>query len=116
MWNKIHSYNAVNVIRVPRPLDVSRLGGIIKKQLEECGLTGLVLDRKQKRFYYHGGPANIGIKVIKKQTDVQTALNNEIELQLNTPFTEKAFLDLLQRSIREIEGFCNCLVGNVTLN
>ncbi len=90
LWNEIHPYNAVHVVRVPQPLNVMRLKDIIDKQIESHGLTGLVMDRGEKTFHYHGGPANIGIRVIEKQGDVFTALCNEIQEQLNMPFAVDA--------------------------
>ncbi len=86
LWNRIHPYNAVHVIRMLQPLDLPRLESIIQKQLEMYHLTGLALDKKQKRFSYQGGAAAINVKIIEEPNDVSAALDNEIAIQLNTSF------------------------------
>src|SRR5512136_2886551 len=56
-WNRVHPYNAVHAVRIPRPLDPSRLIETINGELESLGLTGLVIDRRRYTFEYGGGPA-----------------------------------------------------------
>ena len=46
-WNDIHPYNAVHVVKVPRPLDRDYLISVIGSQLENHGLTGLILNREK---------------------------------------------------------------------
>jgi len=86
LWNRIHPYNAVHVIRIPQPLDLPRLKNIIQKQLEIYHLTGLALDKKQKRFSYKGGAVAVNVKIIEEQNKISAALDNEIAIQLNTSF------------------------------
>jgi hypothetical protein len=85
-WDEVHPYNAVHVTRVPQPLDMHRLTSIIQQQLEMYHLTGFVLDRKRKRFFYRGGTDEIDIKLIEQKEGISHALDNEIELQINTSF------------------------------
>ncbi len=89
LWNKMHPYNAVHVVRIPQPLEISRLTNMIHRQLRNYGLTGLVFDKKQKRFEYDGGSIHIGVKVIKEQEHPLFSLCKEIQDQLNTPFLIK---------------------------
>ena len=86
LWNEIHPYNAVNLVRIPQPLNLARLEDIIKRHLERYSLMGLVICRKKKRFHYHGGSTNIEIKVIEGQENALAALYSEIQKQLNMPF------------------------------
>ena len=92
LWDEIHPYNAVHVIRIPLPFDLPRLTSIIQKQLEMYHLTGFTLDRTQKRFSYRGGPAAIDIKIIEQKDETALALNNEVELQINTSFPTEGFI------------------------
>lgn len=89
IWNGIHPYNAVHVVRVPYLLDMERLVNIIKRYLEMNSLTGLVIDHKRNRFQYNGGPADIEINVIDSQNNPITLLSEEIEEQLNRPFPDR---------------------------
>jgi hypothetical protein len=63
-WNDLHAYNAVHVVRVPEPLHIGRLSSVIRGTFERKGLTGLVLNRREGTFEYHGGPAELEIKVL----------------------------------------------------
>ncbi|MBI5676866.1 MAG: hypothetical protein HZC48_13785 [Nitrospirae bacterium] len=86
MWDDMHPYNAIHVVRIPQPLDPAKLKDSIDKHLKSKGLTGLVIDRKKKRYNFKGGAADIHIKVIEGGNDVISALRSEIQEQLNTPF------------------------------
>jgi len=92
LWDEIHPYNAVHVIRIPQSLDLPRLTGIIQKRLEMYHLTGFVLDRKRKRFFYRGGAADVDIKIVEQRKEISAALDNEIELQINTSFPKEGVI------------------------
>ena len=86
LWDELHPYNAVHVVRVPEPLDLKRLEVTVKRCLEMKGLTGLEVDRARKRYQYRGGPADVRIKVIDEPVDIMSSLIHEIRRQLNLRF------------------------------
>lgn len=88
IWNDLHPYNAVHIVRVPYLLDMERLVSIIKGYLEINSLTDLVIDRKRNRFQYNGGPADVEINVINSHNNPISILSKEIEEQLNRPFPD----------------------------
>jgi NRPS condensation-like uncharacterized protein len=92
LWDEMHPYNAVHVVRIPQPLDLPRIRSIIQQQLELYHLTGFALDRTQKRFSYLGGTADIDIKIVEQKKETSTALDNEIELQINTSFPTEGLI------------------------
>lgn len=92
VWNKMHPYNAVHIVRIPRLLDKTRLEDIINSYLESKGVTGLKLDPEKKKYHYFGGPANIQINIINLQGDLIQTLNEEVRKQLNMPFNEESGL------------------------
>lgn len=89
-WDEMHPYNAVHVVRLPQPLQQQRLVCIAKATLEGYGLTNLSVNRTENIFNYRGGAVDIEIKVLSASNSVLSDLHNEIELQLNTPFTGKS--------------------------
>jgi hypothetical protein len=86
MWDAMHPYNAIHVVRIPQPLDSVKLKGSVDKHLESKGLTGLVIDSRKKRYNFKGGASDILIKVIDGEKDALSAMRSEIQEQLNTPF------------------------------
>lgn len=86
LWDEIHPYNAVHVVRVPEPLEPGRLEDTVERCLEMKGLTGLEVDRRRKRYRFKGGPADVRIRVIDEPVDNIQALTNEIRKQLNLRF------------------------------
>jgi len=86
MWDAMHPYNAIHVVRIPLPLDIARLKDSVDKHLESKGLSGLVIDRKKKNYNFKGGASDIHIKVIDGGNDSLSALCSEIQEQLNAPF------------------------------
>ena len=58
----------------------------IGRVLEAHGLTGLVLDRRRRRFEYEGGPAEVVLEVLPGEADPLGVVCREIERQLNLPF------------------------------
>lgn len=86
MWDDMHPYNAIHVVRIPQPLDSAKLKDSVDKHLESKGLTGLIIDREKKRYNFKGGASDIHITVIDGGNDVLSALRSEIQAQLNTPF------------------------------
>jgi len=87
-WNEVYPYNAVHVVRIPKPLEVNRVSQVVNSLLETCGLTHLGIDRSKGTFHYHGGPVAHPIKVIEGKGDLGLALSSEIEGQLNAPFAD----------------------------
>jgi hypothetical protein len=85
-WNDLHPYNAVHVIRIPQPLDPERLRAVIDRGLETRGLTSLSLDRDQGTYCYHGGPSRCPLEHLAVGGVSWSALEAEIERQLNTGF------------------------------
>jgi hypothetical protein len=87
-WNDLHPYNAVHVVRIPGALDVERLKNVITTTLEGKGLTGLTLNRRLGSYQYHGGSSSAEIKVTTVDAASYPCFAEEIEHQLNTPFTQ----------------------------
>jgi len=85
-WRELHPYNAVHVVTVGSALEPSRLRTRIESRLETARLTGLVLDRRRRRFDYRGGPAAIELTVLAGGDDPLHVAEREIERQLNLPF------------------------------
>lgn len=85
-WRDMHPYNAVHVVLVPRPLREVPVAERIARVLEAHGLTGLVLDRRHRRFDYEGGPAEVVLEVLAGGADPVGVVCREIERQLNLPF------------------------------
>ena len=85
-WNEMHPYSAVHVVRIPEPLDLSRLNQLIDRDLEELGLTGLVIDKRRGTFEYRGGPLHNKLKVL--EGDPCSVLQREVEEQLNASFLD----------------------------
>ena len=90
-WNETHPYNAVHVALVPARLEPARLEALANELIGLTGLTGLVLDRRRRRFFCKGGPARIGLRVLAGGHPA-AALQAEIQSQINSPFhTDEAF-------------------------
>ncbi len=85
-WSDLHPYLGVHVVRIRRPFAEIQLAPEIARCLEAAGLTGLVLDPKQRRFRYEGGCAEVMLTVLAGVQDPVGALHAEIERQLNIPF------------------------------
>jgi hypothetical protein len=86
-WRELHPYCASHVIAIAAPLEETRLRGAIAGVLEACGLTGLHLDAKRRRFEFEGGPAAVALQLLEQSSasplDVAAA---QIEATINTPF------------------------------
>ena len=85
-WNEMHPYSAVHIVRIPEPLDLTRLTQLIDRELEELGLTGLVIDKRRGTFEYRGGSLLNPLKVL--EGDSHSVLQREIEQQLNAGFLD----------------------------
>ncbi|HEX8013443.1 MAG TPA: hypothetical protein VF814_21360 [Casimicrobiaceae bacterium] len=85
-WRELHPYVAVHMVSVDSPLDRARLEAQIERRLEAAGLTGLVLDRRRRRFEFRGGPAAIELTLLSGGADPHAVACAEIERQLNWPF------------------------------
>ncbi len=93
LWDEIHPYNAVHVVRVSEPLELKRLEDTVNRSLEIKGLTGFEVDRRRKRCRFKGGPADVMIRVIDEPVDNIQTLTNEIRKQLNLRFEGSTRLD-----------------------
>ena len=86
-WRELHPYNAVHAVALGRNRDPGAVQAAIRQELEHCGLTGLVLDRRRRRFQYGGGPAHVELPVLRGPAWMPL-LEREIERQLNAPFDD----------------------------
>lgn len=86
LWNEIHPYNAVHVVRIRGVLEVARLRACIAATLEKRGLSQLVLDCEHFTFRYESGPAKGEIQTVPGNEGTRRALVAEMERQLNLRF------------------------------
>ena len=89
LWDDMHPYNAVHVVRVPGVCDAERLRRTLARVLEERGLTGLRMDAKGREFEFHGGPAVIELAMIPSGGETAAALRAEMERQINVRFDRR---------------------------
>jgi hypothetical protein len=99
-WRDMHPYNAVHVVLVPRPFGEIPVAERIGRVLEAHGLTGLVLDRRRRRFEYEGGPAEVTLEILPGGVDPLGVVCREIERQLNQPFPALATRETRSASSR----------------
>ncbi|RJQ44502.1 MAG: hypothetical protein C4538_10120 [Nitrospiraceae bacterium] len=85
LWNEMHPYNAVHVVRISRPLNTEKLKAVIDHILERHGLVNLVIDPARKRYDYRGGSSGIEIE-LAPGNEHGGGLESEIQKQLNLPF------------------------------
>ena len=86
LWDDMHPYNAVHVIRVPAACDAERLRRTLSRGLEERGLTGLSIAANGRSFEFRGGSALVELAVISDGGDPHAALRAEMERQVNLRF------------------------------
>lgn len=86
LWDDMHPYNAVHVVKVPSVCEPERLKRTLESILEERGITGLWIDAHGRDFEYRGGPASVELKVVAAGADTAASLRTEIETQINTRF------------------------------
>ncbi|MEE9452328.1 MAG: hypothetical protein V3V61_06190 [Gammaproteobacteria bacterium] len=87
LWDHIHAYNAVHIVKVPNIFDIDKLKKITSGYFQVNNLGALSLSQNKKQLYHKAHP-NIEIKVLKNNTDETTTLHQEIQKQLNTPFDQ----------------------------
>ena len=105
LWDEMHAYNAVHVVRVPAAFDAERLRGGLSRVLEDRGLTGLHLDAKGRAFEFCGGAAVIDLAVCDGRDDPREALRAEMERQINVRFDHRAaFTPFRFFAVRDGEG------------
>ena len=85
-WNELHPYNAVHVVRIPRPLDVLHLQDVIKDTLRGLGLSQLTINARQGSYHYHEQSIDCPVQTIRGPESSRIRLQTEIERQLNTGF------------------------------
>ena len=86
LWNRLHPYNAVHVVRVAGSLDLPRLESVVNDRLETLGVTGLEMDLSQRRANFCGGPADIRVELLETGGNARAAVQAEMGRQINTPF------------------------------
>ena len=86
LWDDMHPYNAVHVVRVPAACDEARLRQTLARVLEDRGLTGLRMDAKGRQFEFLGGTARIDLATIPGGEDPFATLRAEMERQINLRF------------------------------
>lgn len=92
-WRDLHPYCASHVIAIAAPLDESRLRTTIAGVLEACGLTGLELDRRRRRYRYRGGTASVTLEIVDGGAEPFDAAAAMIERTINLPFPRSGPFD-----------------------
>lgn len=92
-WRALHPYCASHVIAVDAPLDAARLRSTIAGVLEDCGLTGLELEAKRRRFRYRGGPASVALELVDGADAPYDAAARVVERTINVAFPADGPLD-----------------------
>jgi hypothetical protein len=86
-WRELHPYNAVHVVAVEASLDATALTGAIAAELEQRGLTGLVLDARRRRYEWRGGAARVALRRVPASA-LLDGIAQAIERELNEPFAD----------------------------
>ncbi len=106
LWNQLHPYNAVHVLKLGGRLDAAWLESTINELLERYGLTDLVVDRRRKRFRYCGGAAGIRVRIVSAGPETQETIREQIQVELNTPFpVGQVFTPFRFFAVEAREGF-----------
>jgi hypothetical protein len=92
-WRELYPYCASHVVAIDAPFDVDRTRSTIAAVLEACGLTGLEIDARRRRFEWRGGPANVSLDVVEGGGDAFDAAARAIERTINAPFPASGRLD-----------------------
>ena len=85
-WRELHPYCASHVVAVDAPLDESRLRSTIASVLQECGLTGLILDADRRQFTWQDGSPTVDLHVLDGGAAPFERAAKEIETSINVPF------------------------------
>jgi len=108
-WRTLHPYCASHVIAVDAPFDEARLREAIAGVLDDCGLAGLELDARRKRFAWRGGPASVSLETLDGGDAPFDAAARVIERTINQPFPAEGRFDPFRFfAVRSGAGF---LVG-----
>lgn len=86
-WRELHPYNAVHAVALTPAADTAHVERAIAAELEHCGLTGLTLDRRRRRFEWRGGRASVRLEVTRG-AHALPLLERAIERELNAPFAD----------------------------
>jgi hypothetical protein len=92
-WRALHPYCASHVIAVAAPLDEARLRAAIAGVLEECGITGLALDARRRRYEWRGGPASVALEIVDGGDAPFDAAARIIERTINVAFPRDGAFD-----------------------
>ena len=103
-WRDLHPDNAVHIVRIERPLDATALAAAIGGELSSAGLTGLELDRKNCRYAWRGGAANVTVEIVEPDTNWQASLARAFERHLNAPFVRDGRIDPFRFFATPLEG------------
>lgn len=83
LWNQMHAYNAVHLVKIARPLDGRKLEAVIGQRLAHYGLGLLDLDLVKRRYSFIEGCVPVEVRIVPGDS---ANLTEEIQRQLNTGF------------------------------
>ena len=86
LWNDLHPYNSVHVVRVVAPLDLLRLSEVVNGTLQTQGFGNLTLNPDRGSYHYDHVAAKHEIKMVKVGDDPHADLAAEAGRQLNARF------------------------------
>ena len=86
LWNELHPYHAVHVVRVSAPLELARLTDVVNRTLAALGLATVTLDSERGRYRFEGVAARYEVKPVQAGPEPHGALAIEAACQLNTRF------------------------------
>ena len=86
LWNDLHPYHAVHIVRVVAPLDLRRLGEVVNRTLATQKLGQVTLDAVRGTYFYESGGAHYEIETIPLGEDPCADLATEAGRQLNARF------------------------------
>ncbi len=92
LWNEMHPYNAIHVVKLKQPLRPEILKDVIDRFLEKQGLVNLVIDRVKKTYDYRGGRSDVEINIVRYD-DPASGLLSEVRKHLNLPFPVTGRMD-----------------------
>lgn len=89
LWNDLHPYHAVHIVRVFAPLDLPRLGEAVKRTLAAAKLGRVILNPSRGTFCYEDGAANYELSTVQLGADPRADLALEAARQLKERFAHQ---------------------------